>query len=178
MPQLYGICSLNVASVIFNKAFWQFLTYAFMHNDLQHLIFNMLGIIFFGCALEKAIGSREFTLFYMLSCVFCGIVSFFVYYFTKGFHFFLMGASGALFAVLFAFAVAFPRSSIFVWFVLPVPAPLLIAIYAAMEIFSSFFRGHGFISNSTHIAGFVFAFLYLIVRMGINPIKVWRDAYR
>lgn len=178
IPQLYALLSLNVAAVTQAGACWQFLTYAFVHNDMQHLIFNMLGIIFFGCTLEKTLGSKEFLLFYLLSCVVCAVISFATYLATHSFHVFLMGSSGALFAILFAFAVVFPRSSIFVWFVIPVPAPLLIAIYAAIELIGSFSRGMGLVSHSTHLAGFLFAFLYFIVRMGINPIKVWRDAYR
>lgn len=178
IPQLYALLSLNITAVIRGGAFWQLLTYAFVHNDIQHLIFNMLGIIFFGCTIEKTLGSKEFLLFYLLSCLFCGIAAFSAYWASGSFHVFLMGASGVLFSILFAFAVIFPRSSIFVWFVVPVPAPLLIAVYAAIELIGSFSRGMGLISHSTHLAGFIFAFLYFIVRMGINPIKVWRDAYR
>ena len=89
----------------------------------------------------------------------------------------LIGASGAIYGILLAFAVIFPKSRIYVWFVLPVPAPLLVLVYALIEFFAQFSRSSN-VAHYTHLAGFAAAFFYFIVRMGINPIKVWKDAFR
>ena len=74
----------------------------------------MLGLLFFGLALEKAIGSKEFVLFYLVCGALSGFFSFLVYRFTGQYRVFLLGASGAIYSVLFAYAVFFPRSVIFI----------------------------------------------------------------
>ena len=90
----------------------------------------------------------------------------------------LCGASGCLYAILLAYAVVFPKSVISIWGILPVPAPLLVGIYAIIEIISQIFSVNGGIAHMTHLAGFLFAWLYFVIRMKINPWKVWKNAYR
>ena len=89
---------------------------------------------------------------------------------------FLMGASGAIYSLLFAYAVLYPRSIVYVWGVIPIPSPLLVLIYTAIELFSEF-RGGSNVAHLTHLFGFVAGGLYFIIRMGIHPIKVWKRAY-
>lgn len=176
-PRLKYLLSLNTLYVTQVNAYWQFFTYMFVHGDFYHILFNMLGIFFFGVAVEKALGSKEFLLLYFISGILCGVVSFFVYLIT-GYNFiFLMGASGAIYALLLAFAVIFPKSNIYIWGIIPVPAPILIAIYAGLEISSQLFGIKNGVAHMTHLAGFGVAWLYFIIRMGINPWKVWKDAY-
>lgn len=89
----------------------------------------------------------------------------------------LIGASGAIYGILFAYAVIFPRSRIFIYGLIPVPAPILVLIYAIIEFFSQFFSSLN-VAHQAHLAGFGFAFLYILIRMGVNPIKVWRNVFR
>ena len=103
---------------------WQFFTYMFVHQGVSHIIFNMLALLFFGFSVEKAIGSKEFVLFYVVCGAIGGLLSFAVYYFTGSYNYFLMGASGSIYAVLFAYAVCFPRSVIYIWGIIPVPSPI------------------------------------------------------
>ena len=158
--------------------YWQFFTYMFMHQNMQHVFFNMLALLVFGLSLEKAIGSREFLLFYILCGALSGFFSFLVYKFTGQTRVFLLGASGAVYAILFAYAVFFPRSIIFIWGVIPVPAPILVLIYALIEIGSQFFGARANVAHMTHLFGFFAAWLYFVIRMGIHPIKIWKDTYR
>lgn len=178
--ELFYYLSLCPIYVMIQKTYWQFLTYMFVHDTggIQHLLFNMLGIFFFGLQVEKAIGSKEFLLLYFLSGLFCGVFSFFFYLLTKNYFAILCGASGALYAILLAYAVIFPRSKIYIWGLLPISAPLLVAIYAGLEIGSQLLNLKQGVAHMTHLAGFIFAYLYFIVRMKINPWKVWKDAYR
>lgn len=171
----YG--SLNAYNVRFNHMYWQFLTYMFVHSNLQHLFFNMLGLLVFGLQVEKAIGSKEFTIFYLLCGIVSGALSFAVYVFMGEYRVFLLGASGAVYAVLFAYAVVFPRSIIFIWGFIPVPAPLLVLIYAGIEFFSQFKPGSN-VAHMTHLFGFLAAWLYFVIRMGIHPVKIWKNTYR
>ncbi len=172
--------SLSVVGVVKFKYFWQFFTYMFTHDPggFSHLIFNMLGLFFFGLAVERIMGSREFLLFYVTSGLFCGLFSFAVYYFTGYWYVFLCGASGAIYALLFAYAVLRPTDRIFIWGIIPVPAPLLIAAYAGIEIASQLLSIRNGVAHMTHLAGFAFAWMYFVIRIGVNPWKVWKEAWR
>lgn len=158
--------------------YWQFITYMFMHYDFRHVLFNMLALLIFGSGLEKAVGSREFLLFYLLCGVLSGFLSFLVYKFTGQDYVYLLGASGAVYAVLFAYAVVFPRSVFLVWWVVPVPAPVMVFIYALVELGSQFLGRNANVAHMTHLFGFLAAWLYFVLRMGIHPIKIWKDTYR
>ena len=180
--------SLNVIGFVYRKFIWQPVTYMFMHANFAHLFSNMLGLFFFGLQVERAVGTKEFLLLYFVIGILSGLFSVAVFYalgtyqMQLGYQPYafitqLIGASGAIYGILLAFAVIFPMSRIYVWFVLPVPAPVLVLVYALIEFFAQFSRTSN-IAHYTHLAGFVAAFFYFIVRMGINPIKVWKDAFR
>jgi len=177
LAQYQRYFSLNAITFFHMHMFWQPLSYMFMHGGIAHLFFNMLALFFFGMNTEKAIGSKEFVLLYFLSGILCGIISVAVYYFTQFYGIFLIGASGAVYAVLLAYAVIFPRSRIFIWGILPVPAPILVIAYAVIELGSELFGMRGGVAHLTHLAGFFVAWLYFRIRMGISPVKIWKDAY-
>ena len=169
-PALFSYFSLNVINVIYKHAYWQFFTYMFTHGNFQHVFFNMLGLFFFGFSVEKAIGSKEFLLFYLLSGIFCGLVSFAAYYLSAlsgnimAYYYSLLGASGAIYAVLLAYAVIFPRNMIFIFGILPLPAPILVIVYAVID-FGGQFIGSSNVAHLAHLSGFVFAWFYFILRM-------------
>ena len=179
---------LSVIGFVFNHYYWQVFTYMFIHGDISHLFFNMLALLLFGSSIERAIGSREFLLLYFVTGVFSGLFSLAVYY---GYGYFLayngiqpwtfgislIGASGAIYGLLFAYAVIFPRSIIYIWGLIPVPAPLMVLGYAVIE-FVSQFVGSSNVAHVTHLAGFAFAWLYFVIRMGVHPVQIWKDAYR
>lgn len=175
---LNNYLALNVILVVQGKMYWQFLTYMFAHGGFQHLFFNMLGLLIFGVSVERVIGSKEFILFYLVSGVFCGLISFLTYYFTGMNFVFLLGASGGLYAILLAYAVLFPQNQVFIWGIIPIPAPILVLIYAIIEFVSQFFNVSSNIAHMTHLAGFVGAWLYFLVRLGVNPLRVWKNAFR
>lgn len=171
----YG--ALNVYNIEVRHMYWQFFTYMFLHQNISHIIFNMLGLLFFGLSLEKSIGSKEFLLFYIVCGALSGFFSFLVYKFTGQYRVFLLGASGAIYSVLFAYAVFFPRSVIFIWGIVPVPAPIMVLIYAIIELGSQLLGSSGNVAHMTHLFGFLAAWLYFVIRMGIHPIKVWKNTY-
>lgn len=175
---IYAYGALSVGGFFGNHMFWQVLSYMFLHQNPSHLFFNMFGLLIFGLNLERAIGSKEFVLMYILCGVFSGIFSVVVYLFTGQYYVFLLGASGAIYAILFAYAVVYPRSVIYIWGILPLPAPLMVGIYALIEIGSQFLGRGANVAHMTHLFGFFAAFLYFIIRMRINPFKVWKNEYR
>lgn len=167
---------LNSIAIARYKMYWQFVTYMFMHGNLSHLFFNMLGLLIFGTQVEKTIGSKEFLMFYFVTGALSGVLSYLYYYFT-GQNATLVGASGLVYAVLYAYAVLYPRSTFFFWGIIPIPAPVLVVIYTVIELGSQIFTVSN-VAHYTHLFGFFTAWLYFVVRMGIHPIKVWKNAYK
>lgn len=181
-PDLYDLAhyygAMNPVLVEQGHMYWQLVTYMFVHQNMQHVFFNMLALLVFGLNLEKAIGSREFVLFYFVCGILSGFFSFLVYRFTGQYKVFLLGASGAVYAVLFAYAVFFPRSIIFIWGIIPVPAPVLVFAYALIELASQLLGRGSNVAHLTHLFGFLAAWLYFVLRMGIHPVKIWKEALK
>ena len=166
-----------IPSFVLNGWVWQFTTYMFVHSGITHIAFNMLALFFFGQAVERRMGSREFLLFYLLTGTLAGVFSFIVYFLT-GMNVVLLGASGAVYAVLFAYAAYFPDSRVFIMGIIPLKATTLVLLYTGIELFSQFTSVRSGVAHLTHLAGFGFAFLYFIIRLGINPIDSFRGSGR
>jgi membrane associated rhomboid family serine protease len=169
---------MNPVLVVKYHYWWQILTYMFVHADFSHILFNMLGLLFFGIQVERKIGSNEFLLFYLISGIGAGLFSLLVYWLSGSYLVFLMGASGAVFGVLLAFATLFPRAMIYIFGILPVRAPILVLGYTAIELFSQFFSVRSNVAHLTHLAGFGIAYLYLWIRLGLNPVRVFLEDRR
>ena len=178
IPSIINRMALFPPAIIVEYWIWQPFTYMFVHGSVWHLLFNMLGLFLFGTQLERRVGSSEFLLYYLVSGTLAGLLSFFVYWLTGTFNVALIGASGAVFAVLLAFATYFPTATILVFGILPVRAPILVLGYAAIELFNLISRTGGNVAHMTHLFGFAVGFLYLIVRLRINPITVFRNSSR
>ena len=97
IPQTRILFAMVPGLIVGRGYVWQFLTYMFTHANMSHILFNMLGLFFFGVQVERRMGSYEFLLFYLVTGVLAGIFSFLFFYFT-GTVTILLGASGAVFA--------------------------------------------------------------------------------
>lgn len=175
--KLMNTYGLNPGLFVYHRMYWQIFTYMFLHGNFNHLISNMLGLFFFGFSVEKALGSKEFLLIYFLCGILSGLLSLGYFVSTDSYRTLLIGASGALYSVMLAYAVIYPRANIYIFGILPIPSPLLVLIYAVIEIFTQFTGMQSGIAHFTHLFGFLTAFLYFIIRMGVNPLKVWKNAY-
>jgi membrane associated rhomboid family serine protease len=177
-PGLQLILSIYPPAFIYNRMYWQLFTYMFVHANLEHIFFNMLGLVMFGLAVERSLGSREFLLYYLVCGTASGALSLGLFMLTGRYNTVLLGASGAVYAVLFAFAVVYPRSKIYFWGVLPIPSPVLVVIYAVIELISQAAGFNGGTAHMTHLFGLAAAYLYFIIRMGVNPVHVWKNALK
>jgi membrane associated rhomboid family serine protease len=83
-----------------------------------------------------------------------------------------------VFAVLMAFATYFPHAQIYLMGIFPIRAPVLVIGYTAIELFSQIFSVQSGVAHLTHLAGFAFAFLYFVIRLGVNPIDSFRSGGR
>jgi membrane associated rhomboid family serine protease len=135
---------------------WTMITYMFLHGGLMHLLFNMLGLFFLGPRVELRLGPKRFFSLYMISGISGALLSF---VFAR--HAPIIGASGAIFGVMFAYARFWPRDKFLFWYVIPIEARWLVLGYAAWSIFSGYQGSRGGVADFAHLGGFVGAFLYL-----------------
>jgi membrane associated rhomboid family serine protease len=170
-PQIYRALALNQSAVLDGGQFWQIFTYMFLHStgDYSHIFFNMLGLYMFGMTLEDRLGSIEFLLFYLFSGIGAGLA---IMLLGSPFTY-TVGASGAIFALLLAFAAMFPEARILLFFFIPMKAPFAVLVFAAISLFFLSTGTGGNISHLGHLAGIVFGFIYLVTRLNINPIKIF-----
>ncbi len=136
---------------------WQFVTYMFLHSvsDPWHIIFNMLVLWMFGSEVEKAMGTRRFLTMYFTAGIFAGI---FGCLFTPNNP--ILGASGAIFAVEIAFAMFYPNATI-IFFVFPIKAKYLVAIFAGITVFNCLMPTGGNVAHFAHLGGLLYGFLFI-----------------
>lgn len=175
-PRLTSYLALNPVNVL-NGSVWQVFTYMFAHGGVSHLLFNMLALFIFGAQLERRMGSREFLLYYMTTGILAGVFSFAVYLLTGAYGVFLLGASGAVFAVQLAYAAYFPNSVVYIWGLLPLRAPVMVLGFTALELVSSVFGFRSGVAHLTHLAGFGFGWIYFLIRFGASPWKYLTGRY-
>jgi membrane associated rhomboid family serine protease len=135
---------------------WTLVTYMFVHAGFLHLFFNMLILFFFGPPLEGMWGGREFIRFYLISGLGGAILSYFF-----AFQAAIVGASGAIFGVMLAFAMNWPNMYIHIWGILPVKAKWLVGFLAAVSVAALLGGARDGVAHWAHLGGFGAAFLYL-----------------
>jgi membrane associated rhomboid family serine protease len=145
----------------FNFQIWQLLTYQFMHGDFMHIFFNMLMLWMFGNEIENIMGSKKFILFYIISGVGAGLVQLLVGPLLSESAGFTIGASGAVYGVMIAFAMFFPDRYIMFYFLIPVKAKYLIAFLFIIEFISV--RDASLIAHLAHVGGAITAFIFIMV---------------
>jgi membrane associated rhomboid family serine protease len=165
-PQLGRYLGLTPAAVLEQGWIWQPATYMFLHVDMFHILFNMLGIWMFGVELERKWGTEFFLKYYAVTGVGAAITtivaSLLPFDFTAPIYGSLtMGASGALYGLLFAFALYYPNRPILMFLLFPIPAKYFVMIIGAISFLSAVGgRGDG-IAHAAHLGGLLFGYLYL-----------------
>jgi membrane associated rhomboid family serine protease len=134
---------------------WTIVTYQFAHAGLSHLVFNMLGLFFFGSRLEEHLGPRHFLGLYFVSGVAGALLSF------VNFNTPIVGASAAVFGVFLGFARYWPHERVYIWGILPVEARVLVGVMTVLALFGGFGFGGGGIAHFAHLGGFLGGWLYL-----------------
>lgn len=152
---------------------WQLATYAFVHADIVHLLFNMLIVWMFGVDLERRWGAAAFTKFYLVCAVGAGatvlLVSLLPYDGSRAMYLAsTVGASGACYGLLMAWAVLFPTREMLLFFVFPVQARYAVMIFGALAFFSGLSAGGGPVAHFAHLGGLVVGYLYLKGAKGLR----------
>jgi membrane associated rhomboid family serine protease len=165
-PTTIGLFGLRPMEVRESFWLWQLVSYMFLHGSLLHILFNMLALWMFGAELERIWGSNEFLKFYFVTGTGAGILtvlfSFLPFDFSQQLYYSnVIGASGAIYGLLLAYALYFPHRPIYMYFVFPVPARIFVLIMGAIAFYESLSPSNGGIANATHLGGLLVGYLYL-----------------
>lgn len=139
---------------------WTFVTTMYVHLDLRHLLFNLLGFILLTPLFEERVGTARFAILYFVTGALASLGFFLVHLNDE---FFVYGASGALSGVFGAFARLYPRERVSLWLVfLPIPAlPVLVLAVGYVGV-SALLGAAGFLGGiawEAHVIGLLAGFL-------------------
>lgn len=165
MVSLFGL----TPQLVFEQLrIWQLGTYLFVHDPggFMHVLFNMLALWMFGVDLERRWGTEAFTKYYFVAGVGAGVASVFasllpfdamrsVYYIPT------IGASGAIYGLLLAWAILFPHRRILFMFIFPLPARAAAAIMGGMAFLAALSGRNSGVAETTHLAGMLAGWIYL-----------------
>jgi membrane associated rhomboid family serine protease len=144
-----------------NRQYATIVSSGFVHADLGHLIFNMVTFWFFAFPLERHKGTGAFLAVYLLGLILSHTCTYFKH--RNDVHYASLGASGAISAVLFAFIVYFPKTTLFVFpFPVPIPAVLFAIGYVGYSYWASL-RPRGRINHDAHLCGALSGLLFVAV---------------
>lgn len=141
---------------------WQLITYMFMHGGFWHILFNMYTLFIFGSVVERIIGSKKFLVFYLI----CGVGA-------AGFHLLvtallsgmsgpMVGASGAIYGVMLAYAMLFPESKLTLIFPpVTLSAKWMVIVFAAIELVTGVTSTVEGIAHFAHLGGMLLGFLII-----------------
>ena len=145
---------------------WQIVTHMFMHGGFWHIFFNMYTLYMFGSVVEEIIGSRKFLIYYFV----CGLGAAGLHLGVEAIqvHFFaaslppVVGASGAIYGLLIAFAMLFPESRLTLIFPpVTMKARTMVIVFAAIELFTGTTGIADGIAHFAHLGGMLFGWLLI-----------------
>lgn len=151
---------LGLSTSEFPAHWWTIGTYMFVHAGFAHIATNMIMLWMFGPRVERTLGTRAFTYFYL----WCGLGGG-IFHLLFEQHGIVIGASGAVVGVVLAYALKWPDDEVYVLGVWPIRAVWLAVWTIAWNVGMAFADYTGYSSGSvafmTHVGGLVFAYMYL-----------------
>jgi membrane associated rhomboid family serine protease len=149
-------CLLMPSRAIGNMEIWRLFTYMFLHDPRGpwHLVFNMLALWMCGTEIETLWGTRRFVFFYLYSGIAAGLFSFFLWNSP------IIGASGAVLAILTVYAFYYPQRRVLMFFIFPMPVWIAVIIIGFISIAGSLSSAGG-ISHITHLGGILAALAWV-----------------
>lgn len=181
-PDSIKYFALNPANILHGKYIWTLITHMFVHGGIGHLLVNMIVLFSLGGLSEKILGRKRFLWFYLISGLFAGLLSvvlsgFFGYGVWErvfgGADLFMVGASGAIFAIAGLYVVLLPRLKFMIIFLPFFSFPAYIIIPGALVVMwgLSIFAGWP-IGNVAHFGGFLSGIVYGLYLKGKYPRKI------
>jgi membrane associated rhomboid family serine protease len=159
------IFGLQPELVIHKFWIWQLVTYMFLHSTgwIFHVVLNMAMLWMFGTEVERAWGTRAFIRYYFVCGIGAALTTCALFP-----HSLTIGASGAVFGVMLAYALMFPNRQILFWFIFPMRAVSFVLICAALELAQLLEMQDG-VAHIAHLGGLLFGYLYLKRAWRIRP---------
>ena len=159
-----------------NIGFWSLLSYPLLHAGWLHILPNLLFLWIFGDNVEDAFGRRRYVLFFFVAAAFSGMVHVFLSGAASVMP--LIGASGAISALLGVYFRLYPSVRVrvcfptivfapplvlfgvpFLWFFY-VPAYLFLGLWFSLDVYQALFTASQSVSFWAHIAGFAFGYIF------------------
>jgi membrane associated rhomboid family serine protease len=157
---------------LFEHQYWTLLTYAWAHAvDFLgnpslfwlHIVSNMIPLVCFGPLLEQILGHVRYLLLYLLGAIAAALTW---YAFNPHAHEGIIGASGAIFALIAACGVAIPRQMLTVWLPIFPPFPMRMGVLALLicgaEVVQLIFHWMPEVAHSAHLGGAAFGCLFVL----------------
>lgn len=163
-----GLLGFSPSAVLTQGYLWQPFTYLFVHSpsSIGHVLFNMLAVWMFGVELERRWGMRFFVKFYFvcgLGAAACTMLAALLPFdATRNlFYTTTIGASGAVYGLLMAWALIFPHREILFMFIFPLKARVFVLIVGAIAFLSALSAAGGPVASIAHLGGLLVGWLYL-----------------
>jgi membrane associated rhomboid family serine protease len=137
---------------------WQFVSYMFLHADFFHILVNMFTLFMFGNDLERRWGTRRFLEYYMITGVGAGVCSWIVDVTGQSV---IIGASGAVFAVLLAYGLYYPNRIVYIYLLFPVKVKWLVIVLGVMNFMSLITGANTGIAHMAHLGGMLIGFFLI-----------------
>ena len=167
---LQGIFAFSSAEV--TQHWWTPVTYAFLHGGIWHILFNMIALWQFGPRVEQLFGTPRFVRFYL----FCALGGAALHFALSRGNSVMLGASAAVFGVMYAFAHAWPRTMLLFFGVIPMQVRWYVTGFAALSLFFAVTSGDAGVAHWAHLGGFVTAMI--LVRLpNAGRLEKWQDRF-
>lgn len=157
-------------------AFWNYLTYGFAHASLGskiglwHIAGNMITLFFLGRAVEELLGRKEFLRFYLVSIVVAGVGFTLIRFLLQSPFSVCVGASGGVSAVVAVFVFAFPRATLLLYGIIPIPAWLVGCLFLFFD-FMNALNPASTTAWESHLIGFGFGAIYYLQKWNLSDFQ-------
>jgi membrane associated rhomboid family serine protease len=158
-----GTFGLVPAAFINNFHVWQIFTFSFLHQDVIHLFFNLMMLVFIGSELEATWGTPRFVRFYAICTVAGGLAYLLLQLVAKGVGMYtpMVGASAGIYGLLAAYGLIFGERVMLFMMLFPMKAKHFVWILAGIEFLTSIFSGKGGLVSVAHLGGMAAGYAYL-----------------
>jgi len=144
---------------------WQVLTYGFLHGGLAHIFFNMFALYMFGSDVERLFGPRYFLTYYLVCVVSAAIFQLLVTGWIGAPGVPTIGASGAVYGLLLAFGMYFPRRMVMLIFPpIPMQARTFVILFGALELVFGVTGTADGVAHFAHLGGMAGGWLVIQYR--------------